>query len=299
MGRYRFHYHEKRHWLLSAESLEDGSRAIDADQLNQSLARANRFRFGALTDNQRGRLSLSQRLEFFFRYVALALSCLICVYLLLVYVYPDWGQLSGPWEKAWPLVAVAALGTSLSLLTRLRQLVEHVWGKVATTEGVVDKSESESLTGSGGTTLTYHYEMGARVWSVSKAGYEALVEGLRYRAYFLPGSKRLVNIELGDQEASEVSRPIPASPVAFESLRTRMGCLLAVVGAGLCGCAMVVGIAGAALMRNNPLTLPLTSEGIVLDQTLLPKVVAAVFTAGILLAALGGLVVPAPRKPEA
>ncbi len=41
----------------------------------------------------------------------------------------------------------------------------------------------------------YAYEIQNMRFSVSERSYDALIEGVRYRAYYLPHSKALVNIE--------------------------------------------------------------------------------------------------------
>ena len=63
-------------------------------------------------------------------------------------------------------------------------------GRVAMVEG-----RGRKRYGSGDDGLRLGYVVGDREFDVSEAGYNALVEGLPYRAYYLPRSGKLVNIE--------------------------------------------------------------------------------------------------------
>jgi hypothetical protein len=52
-----------------------------------------------------------------------------------------------------------------------------------------DKQEDTMLA------YNYAYEIQNMRFSVSERSYDALIEGVQYRAYYLPHSKALVNIE--------------------------------------------------------------------------------------------------------
>ena len=76
-------------------------------------------------------------------------------------------------------------------------MTDALTGQVSVAEGDVRKSYSVESTGRGysGRT-TYYYHIGDVHLAVSgKMAYDAMIDGLRYRAYYTPRSKKLVAIE--------------------------------------------------------------------------------------------------------
>jgi hypothetical protein len=82
------------------------------------------------------------------------------------------------------------------VLRFLRELPADLAGRrVASTEGFIRKSSSTSNTYEGGSITTYHYRIGRLRFDVPRAGYEALDTRRRYRVYYLPRTKIVVNLD--------------------------------------------------------------------------------------------------------
>ena len=69
-------------------------------------------------------------------------------------------------------------------------------GKVIAIEGTPEKTKYRQFNpGRQSSHVRREYRMGDQTFSVSEKSFNAFIEGLRYRMYLLPKSKRLVNIE--------------------------------------------------------------------------------------------------------
>jgi len=189
-GRYRFYYLPRYHWLLTAEPLEEMAQTDDLQQLNQRLARANRFQTTALDANRAGYLTGSQRVKILGRFAAYILGGLSVMALFSLYYIQTYDNLNGLWVF---MVVVGGMAVASAFVMRksLSSIVDCLQGRVITAEGLVKKDLEVATDNS----VSYYYKLNKTFFYVNEAGYEALVAGLTYRLYLLPRSQKLVNIE--------------------------------------------------------------------------------------------------------
>ena len=181
----------------------DASGAASADLL-QALAQANGFTLEDVQANRQGWMSPRQRTGVVRRTIGCLFWLLILVGSVVSGAVPALGVTAGGF---WPLLlgllglAVYAL-LSLTLIGGARQQLRD--GCVAFMDGFVERERKESSdSDTGGTTTSYSYVLyhqypsgvNQQRFSVAGAAYYALVPGLRYRIYYLPGDHELLSIE--------------------------------------------------------------------------------------------------------
>ena len=161
------------------------------DMSNEQLAVANKFDRSALTLNRQGILAASQmklirsRIWWFSFFLLVWIG--VGIYQYLKSGLPASGY-RGNVLIAIYLLAFILLGRTLFFA--LRNIVQK---KVESMEGVGFKTYTID---SDNNSETYYYKIGDTRFQVnSRAAYDALISELMYRAYYLPNSKVLVNIE--------------------------------------------------------------------------------------------------------
>jgi hypothetical protein len=189
-GRYRLYYLPRRRWLLTAEPLDGALQADDLQQLTLHLARVNRFQPGALDANRSGRLTGAQKVRLLGRLALSAAAGSVAAVLCVVYLGRETGLFGSLWFLI-ALIAVVAVLMFLVLRPSLRLLADCRRGQVLVAEGAATKDEEADVEGS----VTYYYDLNRHSFKVNESGYYALIEGLTYRLYYLPRSKKLVNVE--------------------------------------------------------------------------------------------------------
>jgi hypothetical protein len=191
-GNYNFWVLEGTRWLLSAESI--GGQEDQQAELLRALAQANGFHSNALDSNREGRLTLQQGLR-------LLLSRLIPLTLLLAFVFVVSAFAVGL-MAAWLRDTTIPFGVVLFVLFAMAGSAWLMWRffipymldvftrQVLIAEGFGRRDKIEDGEGA-----TYHYLVGNLRFIVSGSAYNALIEGIRYRVYYTPRTKKLVNIE--------------------------------------------------------------------------------------------------------
>jgi len=189
---YRIYYLPKSRVLLSAEAVEPITPSAVTEGLTTILAEANGFDLGALPMNRRGKLAPGQmsRLyrETFFRLLALAVVGSVAAF---------WFIRLGGGDRS--MVAYVLDLILLGLMAFFGYyLLRVVWDmlrkQVISVEGIGEK-KVEITSDDDGEQRTYYYIIGGQSFVVSSRGFDALREGWRYRAYFTPKGRLLVNIE--------------------------------------------------------------------------------------------------------
>jgi hypothetical protein len=209
-GDYKFYTMPKRGWLLSAE-LVSGVSDQDLAEIQSNLARAIRFSPNDLAANRDGNLTSGQARSLVIQLLGSLLMWLILIALgamILAVLVNDFVQ-SERLSPGWLIVAPcgAVMGAFIILASigegrkELRKLVADIRGrKVWKSEGQVTKSVREDVDDEGGVDRSFYYTIGRRHFKVSRVGYAALVEGLTYRVYYTPKTRRLTSIELVKEE---------------------------------------------------------------------------------------------------
>jgi len=189
---YRIYYLPRSQVLLSAEAVEPVTKESVAEGLTAILAEANGFALDALPDNRRGKLAPQQYAhlyrKIFWRLLAMAVAGSVIVVWL---IKGGIGQVS----TLLVVAGLVVLGIVLYFAYgALRDALDLMRKQVLSVEGLgsrkIEYSRSDDTN-----RKTYYYVIGSRNFPVSARGYNALKEGLRYRAFYTPRGKVLVNIE--------------------------------------------------------------------------------------------------------
>ncbi len=188
---------------------ESNSTNNDLEKLTLRLARANGFNLDALDANRGGKLTAPQKAKFLAIFVMIAVAGLVFAILLIVSFVREADRLEGAWWLIPIVLAIFAL-SFLLLRSQFNTLRDYLEGKVVSISGVVSKDEvlsqkydEDPTTSTVEFNYTYYYMVKRKRFKVNETGYLSLREGLRYRLYFLPRCKNLVNIEaINDNDSS-------------------------------------------------------------------------------------------------
>jgi len=160
-------------------------------ELNERLAVANKFDLNALMLNRQGELAPTQMKIIYSRIKWLGFIFLAVIGVG-IYQYIQNGLPEEFVAIAFYFLIIGLLGYSLIIALRNAsvKLVESM-------EGIgysIYKTSTDRDTGHEST--THYYQIGeTRFLIKSEDAYNALIDDLQYRVYYLPGSKVLVNIE--------------------------------------------------------------------------------------------------------
>jgi hypothetical protein len=220
-GVYRFFLLPRFDWLLSARRLRNGERpTADEEDLaaRYSLAAVNGFDPAALPDNRAGTLTAGQvrwlrdsapdigrrTVVLFMLIIALGVGGAVAYLGAAMQRGVTHDRLEGiAIGIVWAVIWMSILAKQFA--DNAKQKRDADTGDVRVYEGAVGKWEGLKYSGtgvngnmSGGSNnpWVYRYESGGERFAVSREAFRALADGLVHRAYYTPGSKQLVNIEL-------------------------------------------------------------------------------------------------------
>ena len=187
-GEYRFYYLPYTGLVVMAEESRNARVEDSSSALFWALASANDFSAEDLSQNQKGLLSRHQenRLIRFIAFYGLVL--LGGVALLLSLRFQILRALS-------TTTSILVLIVGVVLLVRfgwdMVKILTDLWnGRVSDVEGLVVRESHRSRYHT-----SYYYVVESFKFEVSEAAYNALIEGVQYRIWYAPHSKRLVSIE--------------------------------------------------------------------------------------------------------
>lgn len=195
--RYNFYFFDESGLVLSAEALGGISEAAVRAGLNRILADANRFTLDDLTANQRGEIAAGQRWR-----LVLKIMGGFGLGLLFVGMAAGvaWASFSTGDNLPWPAVIgfvviwgiIVSIGGAMAIrgFLDLNAVPEYVEGRGAT--------HTERRRSGRSSRTVYFYDIGEMKFEVPFRAYQALVEGLTYRAYYSPHSKMLLSLEVTD-----------------------------------------------------------------------------------------------------
>lgn len=195
---YRVFYLEESGLVLSAEEVFPPSPAQVRAALNEILAQANGFSVEDVAANRNGEVTPAQRIKplpqlvsgvvfslvalafgsfFYFQIVpeiedsaALLMLVVPALFLAIFFLLGGWMALSGLLDVSFPTVA-----------------------------SIAGKARKEKRTSGGRSRSTrYYYVIGNEYFQVSRRAYNALVENLTYRIYYLPRTRKLISMEVLD-----------------------------------------------------------------------------------------------------
>lgn len=194
-GIYRFYFLERSGWVISGEVGVE----LDEMDLLKALALANHFDLGMLAANRAGVLAEGQARAVYRRIlqqagaVAVTSGALaLTISVLVILAVPGYAGVLIP----------IGLGLSVAgvvLASQIGPKFAAIWrdvraGQVALVEGTGQKLHT-SRSIQAYTFHSYHYQIGDLKFPVTYMGYSTLVEGWRYRLYYLPESKVITAIE--------------------------------------------------------------------------------------------------------
>jgi hypothetical protein len=179
-------------------------------ELTSSLAQANGFDMSFLSENSQGMLSSSQ-MKLLFRPLLISLIFVVTPFIVIFYQLNSQGFLKKLYSGLAfsSLIAdlprglliiggVLILTALLGLYFLITTLTDMLAGSVLVVEGIGKRKITTSTDSDGDTTTSLYYVIGERQFKVNKKAYLAFEKGRKYRAYFTPRRKILVNIEALD-----------------------------------------------------------------------------------------------------
>lgn len=209
--RYRFYYLPESRILLSAEALGAAPERQAVRGLTEVLAEVNHFDPDSLAANRRGQLTGGQ-LGKLTQPVLIGLSAVgLPAGVFWIGLTGETGFLrplrnsagflsglqslnSGTLVISLVLVGIALFGVYF-LVTALLDL----WSReVVFLEGTGLRQRKQSRDSDGSTRERYYYLVGGQEFQVNEQAYQAFENGRKYRAYYTPRRKRLVNLEVLD-----------------------------------------------------------------------------------------------------
>jgi len=194
--RYTVHYLPESKTVISAEALGRGSERQIRQGLTEILAVANKFSHDALPENRRGRLHTGQLKLFLPQLISNLLLALIPI----GFVVYQLSRLNFSFrfsdlDIGWALLlGIPGLIALLGLYRLVSTLVDVVVGWVESVEGM-GTTKTKTTRDEGGSTTEYFYVVGDMSFEVKQRAYRAFEENRRYRVYYTPATKTMVNIE--------------------------------------------------------------------------------------------------------
>lgn len=208
---YRFYYLQESGFVLSAEALSIDPEREAVTGLNDVLTEANAFNKEALLENRRGVLSKGQARK-------LLEPMLLGVFLIIFMIGVIYFALTRDNEVSRAIansqqvmefikqvntgtliILAAVLGAGGAGLYLLLTSLQDVFSRrVDSWEGIGLRTYRQDTDTDGSTRTNYYYVIGGKEFKVSKKAYEAFENGRRYRVYFTPRRKRMVNLEVLD-----------------------------------------------------------------------------------------------------
>lgn len=191
---YRVHYLEESRFLLSAEeSYPAGPTQVRA-AMSEILAAANEFSFEDLSANHNGETTFSQRRKLLPKALVGVFLCLLGVVFLVVIVFFAFSSnLRDTRPTMFIFGIMAAVFLVLGGFLLVNALVDMFISAPQQIQGLAHKEKR--VTGGKHRTTHYYYVIGGQSFEISYRAYEALIDGLEYRIYYLPRTKQLISIE--------------------------------------------------------------------------------------------------------
>lgn len=187
-GNYRFYFLPHTGLVVLAEKNVPGQVEDSEDYYLRVLANSNRFTYADLDRNRNGLLSRHQENQLLQVFMLYFLGLFMMV-LLFFSMKSQTARAMSP--TAIYLLSIVCIFLVLRLGgTALRTLADLWIGKVKSMDGLLVRDVRRSRYAD-----TYYYVMDAYRFQVSRAAYNALIEGKHYRVFYVPHSRRLVSLQ--------------------------------------------------------------------------------------------------------
>jgi len=192
---YRVFYLDETGFMLSAEEVFPASPAQVRAALRDILAQANGFTLDDLTHNRNGEATPAQRMKPLGGVIFGAIFGLMSLAfggLFFFQVFPNVDS-----GDALPAMFIPALVLGIFALVGgwmfLNGLLDMSVSSIEQAQGPGRKEKRTS--GGKNRSTRYYYVIDGKSFQVSRRAYTALLEGIDYRVYYLPRTKKLVSIE--------------------------------------------------------------------------------------------------------
>jgi hypothetical protein len=196
-GSYRFGFLPNTGWILSAERITPPGGEDPRAELAGVLAQVHSYSLDSLDSNRQGRMATGQIMRLLLAVVWQCIVGVIILAIIAVLAYIMYTTLNSQ-QREYAILAGLAVGAITILIVAWRVItltIDALRGSVTTVEGPVRRDIVVTHTQNGGTSTTYYYKLNKLSFTVSSAAYTAFIDGLNYRIYYAPLSKRLIAIE--------------------------------------------------------------------------------------------------------
>jgi hypothetical protein len=194
--RYNFYYLPESRFVLSAEQVGEISAGQVRLALSDILARANNFSAEDLQANQNGEIAQSQQMAGLKKLIPglimLGFALVFGIFFLLPLLANS--KLSSNLIPILFIGGFLAVFSAIGFSMVLNTFLDFKAGVPEMVDGVGQKITRRKSSGRSSRTV-YYYIIGNQEFEVPQKAYPALIEGLNYKAYFLPRTKRLLTIE--------------------------------------------------------------------------------------------------------
>jgi hypothetical protein len=207
-AQYRFYYLPDSGMVLSAEPLGEVPEDAVESGLTAVLAEASGYQLSSLSANRQGNLAGEQVSGLASQLVAPLMILLVSGGIVYIQLkrggYLDVGSLRGvisqladSMTRGLMVVGGILLALFLSgLVLLVLTLLDMFGGSVKYVEGIGYRKITTSQDDDGTQTRRYYYLISGKRFRANDAGFQAFEDGLKYRAYYTPLRKILVNIEV-------------------------------------------------------------------------------------------------------
>ena len=191
---YQLFYLEESGFCLSAAEIRQTSQLQVQNALNEILGRANGFSSEDLLANQNNEVTFAQRKKPFASVLTGAMIVLLFIIFLIPFILQPFSQdfVLSVFAVVLIVIVVGIL-PFIGTMMLLNGLIDFAFPKLQQMQGKVRKEIRVSKTKN--QSVHYYYVMGEQRFEVNKTAYTALIDGLEYRIYYLPRTKKLISIE--------------------------------------------------------------------------------------------------------
>ncbi|RPH58660.1 MAG: hypothetical protein EHM81_09590 [Chloroflexi bacterium] len=191
---YRLFYLEKSGLVISAEELYPPSMAQVRVALTGILAEVNKFSPEDIELNRTGEISPTQRMKALPQAIFGAVFGLIALVFVGLTLMPSFsGQDFSIQAAAFIPMIISGIFLLIGGFMFVRAVLDMVQSSPAQVEG--DGRKEKRVSGGKNRSTRYYYVIGGTSFQVNRQAYTALIDGLDYRVFYLPNTKRLLSIE--------------------------------------------------------------------------------------------------------
>jgi hypothetical protein len=194
--RYNFYYLPESRYVLSAEQLGEISSGQVRLALADILARANDFAPEDLQTNQNGEVTSAQRTAGLKKLMPGLIIMGLAFVFGLLFIQPMLSTIKFD-SSLIPILFIAGfvgIFVAIGFSMVLNVFLDLNASSPETVEGIGRKETRRKSSGRSSRTV-YYYIIGTMEFEVAQKAYPALLDGLTYRAYYMPRTKRLLTIE--------------------------------------------------------------------------------------------------------